>query len=78
MGRHLVGLAAVQDLDQGLALVLVGTLVDDELLAVVALVDRARPGEGAGPAQSVEAGSPEMAFIDPHAQQRPAAAVGRA
>jgi hypothetical protein len=68
---------AVEDLPQGLALIGIGALVDDHLLAPVSICDLSRPLEQDHVAQAVQAGLVEVPLIDVSGGDRLAEAVRR-
>jgi hypothetical protein len=62
--RERIGVLPGHDLEQGVALGIVGALVDEGERLAIAFVDRARPFEDGGDAQAVEPGVAMMAFVD--------------
>src|SRR6185436_1845638 len=73
----LLGLAAVQDSIQRLALFRIRTLVDDDLHLTLAFEDRSGPGVDDRRAQPIELQAVEMAFLDLQNLKASASALGR-
>src|ERR1022692_4996839 len=75
--RHIFGFLACHDLDERIALLLVGAFVDDNLHGAIALVYRAGPAVYRGCAQAVKLYVAEMPFLYLVSNGRAAAAVRR-
>ena len=76
-GGHIIGLAAGEDFQQGIALVFIGALVDNHLHRAVAFVDRARPACYQSGSQPIKADRTKMPLLDLVTDDRAAIAMSR-
>jgi hypothetical protein len=82
-GEHAEGrgarfaLLAAENRQQGLALALVGSLVDDGLRFAMPFMDRPWPREQTDPFEAIQANVAEVALIDAHGHGGPAVSLRR-
>ena len=69
MGCPLIGLTTVHDGSNGVSLLAVSQLIDDDLTLAVALVDWSRPSVEEGCAETIERHVSKMALIDTNGRE---------